>query len=103
MSELSDISVMLGEVRGDMRSALKWFDNHEARDQDRFEKLADRIDMLGRSLTKLQDAEKVIKKIEPVVDSLQKMKWTTTGFLAGVGVLGGVVGSILTQVSKLIH
>jgi hypothetical protein len=100
VADLDEISVMIGEIRADMRHALKWFDEHEKRDQDRYELLVDRIDNssgFGARITKCED-DLIIAM--PIVQGVKRVKWVIAGFVAAIGLVGGAVGSVASAALK---
>lgn len=100
MADLDEISMMLGEIKSDLRYALKWFDEHEARDQDRYDKLAAQIAVTAAFAPRMDRVEVDIAASKPVIESIKKMKWVAAGFVGAIALAGGVVGGVATSVLK---
>lgn len=75
MADLDEISVMIGEIRADLRHARKWYEEHELRDQERFEKLTARLDINNGYRFRLEALEDIAELHKPVIDSFQRIKW----------------------------
>jgi hypothetical protein len=102
VADLDEISCLLGEIRSDVKHAVKWFDEHEARDQERFEKLTERLDDADftRSIVRLELVESEIRSAMPVIEGIRKARWIAAGFVAAIGLAGGVAGGVATNVLK---
>ena len=102
MADLDEISLMLGEIRADTRHALKWFDEHEKKDQERYDKLAERLDAadLTRSIVRLELVETEIRNAMPVIEGVRKARWVLAGFVAALGLIGGAIGGVATNAMK---
>jgi hypothetical protein len=94
--------MLLGEIRSDVKHAVKWFDEHEARDQERFEAITERLDAadIARSRVRIELIEAEIKAAKPVIDGLKKARWVIAGFVAAIGLIGGAVGSVASAALK---
>lgn len=84
MADLDEMSTNIGEIRADIRHMLKWFDQHEDRDQERFEKLGVRIDAANGYRGRIQTLEATVAEHKPVVEGLQRIKWLW-GIVAALG------------------
>jgi hypothetical protein len=102
VANLDEISLMIGEIRSDVKHAVKWFDEHEARDQERFEKLTERLDSadMTRAIVRLELCEAEIRDAMPVLASVRKAKWVLAGFVAALGLVGGAIGGVATNAMK---
>jgi hypothetical protein len=102
VANLDEISLMIGEIRSDVKHAVKWFDEHEARDQERFEKLTERLDVadITRAIVRLELCEAEIRDAMPVVQGIRKARWMLAGFVAAIGLAGGVAGGVATNILK---
>jgi hypothetical protein len=102
VADLDEISLMIGEIRSDMRHAVRWFDEHEKKDQERYDGIVARLDeaQIARSLVRMELIENEIKQTKPVIEGLKKAKWVLAGFIAAIGLVGGAVGSIATNALK---
>lgn len=98
MADLDEMSAMIGEIRADMRHAMKWFDEHEKADQRRFAALAERLDAADfvRTKVRIDMVEQNISQIMPVVEGVSKAKWAAIGFVAAVSLVGGFIGGKIT-------
>jgi hypothetical protein len=100
MADLDEISVMIGEIRSDVKHSLRWFDEHEKKDQERYDALAKRIDSGAIAVARIERVEDDIIVIKPVVADVKKLKWVAAGFVMALGLAGGAVGSIATNAMK---
>lgn len=75
MADLDEISMMLGEISSDIKHALEWQKNHELADEDRFQKLTQRIDINNGYRFRLEALEDVTAIHKPIVESFQRIKW----------------------------
>jgi hypothetical protein len=88
MANLDEISVMLGGLQADMRSAKEWFEKHEEADQRRFEALAAKIDQ-----NNVQHSQRVAI-LE--IDSAEKRGgWK---ILSLIGTISGGIGAFIYHV-----
>jgi hypothetical protein len=74
MADLDEISMMLGEIKADLRHALRWFDEHEKRDQDRFEQLSEQIEV-HNVVSRVSEIEVIIEEHKPVIEQVKRVKW----------------------------
>jgi hypothetical protein len=102
VADLDEISCLLGEIRSDVKHAVKWFDEHEARDQERFEAITARLDAadLTRSIVRLELVESEIRSAMPVIEGVKKARWVLAGFVAALGLVGGAIGGVATNAMK---
>jgi hypothetical protein len=102
VADLDEISMVLGEIRSDVKHAMRWFDEHEAKDQERYDKLAARLDVadLNRSIVRLELVEAEIRDAKPMIDSFKRAKWVLAGFIAALGLVGGAIGGVATNAMK---
>jgi hypothetical protein len=102
VANLDEMSLVLGEIRSDVKHAVKWFDEHEQRDQERFEKLTERLDDadFARSIVRLELCEAEIRNAMPVIQGIRKARWMLAGFIAAIGLAGGVAGGVATNMLK---
>lgn len=100
MADLDEISMMLGEIRSDLKNAAALFSSHEYATRERFVQLATRLDVLASGIHRLEHVETTVKKLEPVVESVTRLKWLAAGFIACLSLAGGVLGSIASQTWK---
>lgn len=101
MADLDEISWMLGEIKSDLRHALKWFEEHEAKDQERFEKLTVRIDAGNHVRTRVDQVERDLQAARPILDGITKAKWVVIGVMISVGAIGGAFGGWAMTLVKL--
>lgn len=100
MANLDEMSVMLGEIRSDLKHVLNWQKDHEIADQQRFEALAVRIDKNNGHAGRIDALEIRATKVEVVADNIKKAGWMTRGFFLGLSLIGGVVGATALQIAK---
>lgn len=94
MADLDEISMMLGEIKSDLRHALKWFDEHEDKDQERFEKLAERIEVHNGVKLRVDRMESTIKEHQPVIEQVRRVKWLGAATATVVITLSGIAGNL---------
>jgi hypothetical protein len=102
VANLDEISLMIGELRSDMRHALTWFDKHEEKDQERYDQLALRLDHLGIPLTRLQQIERDLAAAVPIIEGVRRLRWIAAGFIGAVALAGGVAGGLASTLFKLL-
>lgn len=100
MANLDDLSVMIGEIRSDIKHVLRWQQQHEVADQERFEQLADRIDANNGYGPKIIALEGRTAEVEVVVASVKKIGWMGKGFLLALSLVGGATGAWALQIAK---
>lgn len=98
MADLDEMSMMLGEIRSDLRYALKWFDDHENKDQDRFEKLSARIEATNGMKERVNWIEATVKKHDPVIGHVKRLRWLSGVTVAIVITVSSVAGNISSYV-----
>jgi hypothetical protein len=94
MADLDEISMMLGEIKSDLRYALRWFEEHENKDQDRFEQLAKRIEVHNGVKERVFQMESTLKEHIPVIEHVKRLRWLGGVAVAVVVTLSGVAGNI---------
>jgi hypothetical protein len=94
MADLDEISMMLGEIKSDLRHALRWFEEHENKDQERFEQLAKRIEVHNGVKERVFQMESVLKKHEPVIEHVKRLRWLGGVTVAIVVFLSGIAGNV---------
>src|SRR6478609_7018154 len=101
MSDLDQISMMFGEIKSDLRHAIRWFDEHEAEDQQRFELLTARIDAGNHVRSRVEQVERDLEAAKPVLQGITNAKWVVIGVMITVGAIGGAFGGWALSVAKL--
>jgi hypothetical protein len=102
VANLDEISLMLGEIRSDIKHALMWQREHEDKDQERYDKLAERIDAGNHVRTRVQQVERDLAASLPILEGIRKMRWVAAGFIGAVALAGGVAGGFATTLFKLL-
>lgn len=97
MADLDQISMMLGEIRSDVKHALQWLDAHEDADQERFEKLSERIAANNGYKEQINIIETTLNEHKPVIEQVRRVKWLgtiTAAFVIAASALGANLISI---------
>jgi hypothetical protein len=94
MADLDEISMTLGEIRSDLRHALRWFDEHERKDQERFEELAKRIEIHNGVTSRVIQIEDTIKEHKPVIEQVKRVRWLGAVTATIVITLSGIASSV---------
>ena len=97
---LDEISLLLGEIRSDIKHTNEWFEKHEERDQQRFEALAIRIDRANGFGGRISSVEESVARFAPVAENMVRAKWMLAGFLMCIAIIGGTIGGVSSQVLK---
>ena len=100
MTKLDDLSLMLGELKSDARHVVKWCEEHEEKDAERFQVITEQLSAIAVPLQKLSILEHDIEKAKPVIEFVHKAKWILGGVLALLSVLGGAASGIAAQALK---
>jgi rhamnose utilization protein RhaD (predicted bifunctional aldolase and dehydrogenase) len=105
MADLDEISLMLGEIRSSVKHgaeqmvrAVEWMEKHEARDQERFEMLANKIASIPDHTPRIKDIELTL---EPVVEHIEGQKIREYKLAGALVVIGGAVSLIGTVLFTL--
>lgn len=93
---------MLGEIRSDLKHTMSWQEQHEERDQARFDALSMQLANLSPTVIRIDKIEGRIDGIEPVIENVKRAKWIATGVAAGLAVVGGMIGSLSDRILKLL-
>jgi hypothetical protein len=100
MANLDEISLILGELRSDVKHIRVWTREHEERDEARFKILADKITQINGHGTRLAVVEDKIVVFEPAIESFKKLKWIAAGFAAAISLVGGAAAGVAAQALK---
>lgn len=101
MADLDEISMTLGEIKSDLKHAIKWFDEHEQKDQERFEKLTQRIDAGNHVRTRIEQVERDLQAAKPILEGITRAKWIVIGVMVTVGAIGGAFGGWAMSLVRL--
>jgi hypothetical protein len=94
MADLDEISMMLGEIKSDLRHALRWFEEHENKDQERYEQLVKRIEIHNGVEARVTQVEDTVKEHGPVIEQVRRVKWLGAVTATIVITLSGVASSL---------
>jgi hypothetical protein len=94
MADLDEISMMLGEIKSDLRYALRWFEEHENKDQERFEQLAKRIEIHNGVAARVSQVEDTIKEHKPVIEQVKRVRWLGAATIAVLVTLTTIANSL---------
>lgn len=100
MADLDDISVMIGELRADVKNILRWTSAHEQADERRFQVLSDRIESQTGVALRIDALEVKTADSEEVVEQVKRAVTFSRGFLLAISLIGGVFGAAALQLSK---
>jgi hypothetical protein len=106
MTDLDELSMMLGEIKSDLKYARKWFDEHEKNDQRRFEELAARMDATAlldadnNYKSRIEAIEVHVLTAKPVIEHIKKLRWIAAGFVMAIAILGGAGAGVATTAFK---
>lgn len=101
MADLDEISMVLGEIRSDIRHVVRWSEEHERADECRFVALAERLDAITVNLPRLEKVENDVEEIKPVIEHVKRAKWIAAGAFGVLSVIGGFISSFATQLWKM--
>jgi hypothetical protein len=94
MADLDEISMMLGEIKSDLRHALRWFDEHENKDQERYEQLVKRIEIHNGVEARVTQVEDTVKEHKPVIEQVKRVRWLGAVTATIVITLSGIASSV---------
>jgi hypothetical protein len=94
MADLDEISMMLGEIRSDLKHALVWFNEHENKDQERFEKLSERIAVHNGVKARVDQMESILGEHKPVIEQVKRVRWLGAVTATIVITLSGIASSV---------
>jgi hypothetical protein len=103
MAQLDDISMMLGKITSDLGHVTKWCEEHEERDEKRYDQLRSDIKSIAVPLAPLARVEGLEGQMADVIIVTAKWKkiaWMSRGFIAALVLLGGTAGGLATQLLK---
>lgn len=100
MADLHEISMLLGEIRSDVKNANRWFIEHEKNDERRFQDLALRIDHANGFRGRIETLELHVESTKPMLENFRRIKWVAAGFVAAITLVGGAVGGLAATVLK---
>ena len=102
MADLDEISMLLGEIRSDMKHVLNWQVEHERADQTRFEELSSRMTVNNGYRFRLESLEDTLENFKPIMAHLTNAKWLAIGALVTIGAIGGAIGGWALSLAKMI-
>jgi len=100
MADLDEMSLILGEIRGDVKHMLTWQSDHEVNDQRRFDSLTQRINSYRGHDDRILNLEADSESMLVITGNLTKMGWMSRGFVLALSLIGGASGAMALHVVK---
>ena len=100
VANLNEISMLLGELRSDAKHIVRWAEEHEERDTERFQVLTEQLSAIAVPLQRLSILERELATAKPAIEFLNKAKWIVAGGLAVLAIMGGAASGLAAQALK---